>query len=112
MLLHLCDLSLRHGRLRDAADEVRRAEEVLRDSGLAFNSEPAIIECFKARIAYEEGRFADCPAAIQPILQALLRGDSWPGLISAMAGHFVFYRFLAAGTCARPWIGSITARSP
>jgi DNA-binding CsgD family transcriptional regulator len=97
MLLHLCDLSLRHGRLRDAADEVRRAEAALRGSGLAFNSEPAIIECFKARIAYEEGRFADCPAAIEPILQALLRGDSWPGLISAMAGHFVFTAFWQEG---------------
>jgi DNA-binding CsgD family transcriptional regulator len=97
MLLHLCDLSLRHGRLRDAADEVRRAEGALRDSGLAFNSEPAIIECFKARIAYEEGRFADCPATIEPILQALLRGDSWPGLISAMAGHFVFTAFWQEG---------------
>jgi DNA-binding CsgD family transcriptional regulator len=97
MLLHLCDLSLRHGRLRDAADEVRRADEALRTSGLAFNSEPAIIECFKARIAYEEGRFADCPAAIEPILEALLRGDSWPGLISAMAGHFVFTAFWQQG---------------
>jgi DNA-binding CsgD family transcriptional regulator len=97
MLLHLCDLSLRHGRLRDAADELSRAEEALRTSGLAFNSEPAIIECFRARIAYEEGRFADCPAAIEPILQALLRGDSWPDLISAMAGHFVFTAFWQQG---------------
>lgn len=97
MLLHLCDLSLRHGRLHDAADEVRRAEGALRASGMTFNSEPSIIECFKARIAYEEGRFADCPAAIEPILQALLRGDSWPGLISAMAGHFVFTAFWQQG---------------
>jgi DNA-binding CsgD family transcriptional regulator len=97
MLLHLCDLSLRHGRLGDAADEVRRAEEALRASGMAFNSEAAIFECFKARIAYEEGRFADSPAAIEPILQALLRGDSWPDLISAMAGHFVFTAFWQQG---------------
>jgi ATP/maltotriose-dependent transcriptional regulator MalT len=97
MQLHLCDLSLRHGRLRDAADELRRAEGSLRASGLAFNSEPAIIECFRARIAYEEGRFADCPAAIEPILQALLRGDSWPDLISAIAGHFVFTAFWQQG---------------
>jgi LuxR family transcriptional regulator, maltose regulon positive regulatory protein len=97
MQLHLCDLSLRHGRLRDAADELRRAEESLRVSGLAFNSEPAIIECFRARIAYEEGRFADCPADIEPILQALLRGDSWPDLLSAMAGHFVFTAFWQQG---------------
>jgi LuxR family maltose regulon positive regulatory protein len=97
MLLHLCDLALRHGRLRDAADRLRRAEQALGASGLAFNSEPAIIECFRARIAYEEGRFADCPEAIEPILQALLRGDSWPDLISAMAGHFVFAAFWQQG---------------
>jgi DNA-binding CsgD family transcriptional regulator/tetratricopeptide (TPR) repeat protein len=97
MLLHLCDLSLRHGRLGDAADEVRRAEEALRASGMSFNSEAAIFECFKARIAYEEGRFADSPAAIEPILQALLRGDSWADLISAMAGHFVFTAFWQQG---------------
>jgi DNA-binding CsgD family transcriptional regulator len=97
MLLHLCDLALRHGRLRDAADRLRRAEQALGISGLAFNSEPAIIECFRARIAYEEGRFADCPAAIEPILQALLRGDSWSDLISAMAGHFVFTAFWQQG---------------
>jgi DNA-binding CsgD family transcriptional regulator len=97
MLLHLCDLSLRHGRLGDAAEEVRRAEEALRASGMAFNSEAAIFECFKARIAYEEGRFADSPTAIEPILQALLRGDSWADLISAMAGHFVFAAFWQQG---------------
>jgi DNA-binding CsgD family transcriptional regulator len=97
ILLHLCDLSLRHGRLGDAADEVRRAEEALRASGMAFNSEAAIFECFKARIAYEEGRFADSPAQIEPILQALLRGDSWADLISAMASHCVFTAFWQQG---------------
>jgi len=97
MLLHLSDLSLRYGRLRDAADEVRRAELALRASGMAFNSEAAIFECYKARIAYEEGRFADCPADIEPILQALLRGDSWASLISSMAGHFVFTAFWQQG---------------
>jgi DNA-binding CsgD family transcriptional regulator len=97
MLLHLCDLSLRHGRLRDAAEELRRAEEALRASQLAFNSEPVIIECFAARIAYEEGRFADCPTEVEPILQALLRGDSWADLISAMAGHCVFTAFWQQG---------------
>jgi DNA-binding NarL/FixJ family response regulator len=97
MWLHLCDLSLRHGHLQEAADQVRRAEEALRASGLAFNSERVIIDCFKARIAYEEGRFADSPAAIEPILQALLRGDSWPSLISAMAGHFAFTAFWQEG---------------
>jgi DNA-binding CsgD family transcriptional regulator len=97
MFLHLCDIALRQSRLTDASDKLRRAEEALRDSGLAFNSEPAIVESFKSRIAYEEGRFADCPAEAEPILQALMQGDSWPDLIASMAGHFVLTVFWGRG---------------
>lgn len=97
MLLHLCDLSLRRSHLRDAAEQLRRAEQALAESQLTFNSEPAIIASFKSRIAYEEGRFADCPEEIEPILDALLRGDSWSDLISALAAHGVFAAFWQRG---------------
>jgi len=97
MLLHLCDISLRQSRLSDAADKLRLAEAALRDSGMTFNSEPAIIESFKSRIAYEEGRFVDCPADTEPILEALLRGDSWPDLFASMAAHFVLTAFWGRG---------------
>jgi hypothetical protein len=97
MRLHLCDLALRQGRPGDAAEHLRRAEANLRSSQLEFNSELAIIGCFKARVAYEEGRFADCPTDIEPFLEALLRGDSWPDLISTSAGHFVFTAFYLQG---------------
>jgi DNA-binding CsgD family transcriptional regulator len=97
MLLHVCDLSLRHGRLRAAAEVLGAAEAALTASGLAFNSEPAILDCFRARIACEEGRFGDCPADVEPILQALLRGDSWPDLISALAVPVVFAGFWRQG---------------
>ena len=97
MLLHLCDLSLRRSRLSEAKRQLSEAQTALADSRLAFNSEPAIIQSFQARIAYEEGRFADCPEDIEPILDALLRGDSWADLISAMAAHFVFAAFWQRG---------------
>jgi DNA-binding CsgD family transcriptional regulator len=97
MLLHLCDLALRQGDLEEASEKLRRADEALRASALAFNSEPAIIEAFRVRIAYEEGRFADCPIDVDATLQALLRGDSWQDLISAMAGHAVFTAFWRQG---------------
>jgi len=97
MLLHLCDISLRQSRLSDASEKLRLAEAALHDSGMTFNSEPAIVESFKSRIAYEEGRFVDCPAESEPILEALLRGDSWPDLIASMAGHFVFTAFWGRG---------------
>ena len=97
MNLHLCDVALRQSRLREAGELLRRAETELRSSALIFNSEAAIIDCFKARIAYEEGRFSDCAADIEPILEALLRGDCWPGLLASMAGHFVFCEFWQKG---------------
>jgi DNA-binding CsgD family transcriptional regulator len=97
MLLHLCDLALRQGSLAEASEKLRGAEEALRASALTFNSEPAVIEAFRVRIAYEEGRFADCPVDVDPILQALLRGDSWQDLISTMAGHAVFTAFWRQG---------------
>ena len=97
MLLHLCDLSLRRSRLSDAKKQLAEARAALAESQLTFNSEPAIIESFKARVAYEEGRFADSPENIEPLLDALLRGDSWSDLISAMAAHFVFAAFWQRG---------------
>jgi DNA-binding CsgD family transcriptional regulator len=89
MQLHLCDVALRQGRLADAAGRLRRAAEALAESGLTFNSEPEIHDTFRSWIAYEEGRFADCPAETEPLLRALLQGDSWINLITSTAGHFV-----------------------
>jgi DNA-binding CsgD family transcriptional regulator len=97
MLLHLADLALRQGRPREATELVRRADQALRASRLEFNSEFPIIDCFRARIAYEEGRFTECPTDIEPILQALLRGDSWSDLLSTTAGHFVFTAYHLQG---------------
>ena len=96
MQLHLCDLALRRGRLADAASRLKLAAQALGESGLAFNSEPEILETFGSRIAYEEGRFADCSAEAERLLQALLRGDSWIDLFTVTAGHFVltaYWRF-------------------
>jgi DNA-binding CsgD family transcriptional regulator len=97
MRLHLCDVALRQSRLRDAVLHLSAAEDELRASNFAFNSEPAVLDCFRARIAYEEGRFAACPADIDPILEALTSGDSWPDLLSSLAGHFVFTAFWQKG---------------
>jgi DNA-binding CsgD family transcriptional regulator len=97
MHLHLCDVALRQGMLDDAASRLRRAEKALEESGLTFNSEPEIVAAFRSRIAYEEGRFADCPAEPEPLLQALLRGDSWIDLIAGTAGHLVLIAYWGQG---------------
>ncbi|MBS0420090.1 MAG: hypothetical protein JSR66_20430 [Proteobacteria bacterium] len=97
MLVHLADIALRQSRLRDATEHLRRAGELLTASGLTYNTEPLIIGFFMARLAYEAGRFEDCPAEIEPTLQALLQGDSWPGLILTIAAHIAFAAFWREG---------------
>jgi len=97
MRLHLCDVALRQSRLDEAIVHLADAEQKLSESKFVFNSEPAIIDCFRARIAYEEGRFGACPGDTDAILRALTSGDSWPDLWSSVAGHFVFTAYWQTG---------------
>ena len=97
MHLHLCDLALRQSRLGEAAGHWERAEEALRASTFEHNFERVVVDFFKARIAYEEGRFSDCPADVDPFLDALLHGDSWPDLFSTVTRLFAFATFWKRG---------------
>jgi len=97
MHLHLCDVALRQRRLSDAARLLQQAERALDASGQAFNSEPAILLAFKSRIAFEEGRIEEDPEEIEPILRALLEGDSWPDLILRLSVHFVLTGYWKRG---------------
>jgi DNA-binding CsgD family transcriptional regulator len=85
MHVHLAEIALRQSRLADAAVHIERAEDTLRASGQAFNSEYAIIRSLRSRLAFEQGRFEDCAAEINPLLEALIVGDSWPDLIPRVA---------------------------
>ena len=85
MYLHLCDIELRQNRLQEAAQLLDLADAALEVSGQTFNSEPQILQAVRSRIAFEEGRFEDAPADFEPILQALMNGDSWPDLIEWLA---------------------------
>jgi LuxR family maltose regulon positive regulatory protein len=89
MHVHLAEIALRQSRLADAAAHLVRAEELLRTSGQAFNSEFAIIDSLKWRLAFEQGRFDDCAVQIQPLLEALVGGDSWPDLLPRVAAPVV-----------------------
>jgi DNA-binding CsgD family transcriptional regulator len=81
MHVHLAEIGLRQSRLAEAGGHIERAEETLTASGQAFNSEYAIIESLKSRLAFEQGRFEQCLGEIQPLLVELVAGDSWPDLI-------------------------------
>jgi DNA-binding CsgD family transcriptional regulator len=85
MHVHLAEIGLRQSHLAEAAQHIERAESMLCASGQAFNSEYAIIGSLKSRLAFEQGRFDDCVVEIQPLLEALVGGDSWPDLLPRVA---------------------------
>src|SRR5579859_163314 len=89
MHVHLAEVALRQSRLAEAAEHIERAEETLRASGQAFNSEYAIIGSLRSRLAFEQGRFEDCAGKITPLLEALVAGDSWPDLLPRVAAQVV-----------------------
>jgi DNA-binding CsgD family transcriptional regulator len=97
MHVHLAEIALRQGRCAEAAKHVRCADEQLRASKQAFNSEHAIVESLESRLAFEEGRFDDCADEIEPLLTALAGGDSWPDLIPAVARQVVLAAFYRRG---------------
>lgn len=97
MHVHLAEIALRQSRLAEAALHVGRAEETLAASGQAFNSEYAILGSLKSRVAFEQGRFEDCADEIEPLLQALAGGDSWPDLIPRVAAQVVLAAFWRRG---------------
>jgi DNA-binding CsgD family transcriptional regulator len=96
MHVHLADIALRQGQLHAVAEHLRRAEAQLRVSGLRHNSEQAILEAFGAHLAYEEGRFVDCPP-VDPILASLVGGDCWPGLMRTILAYAPLVAFWRSG---------------
>jgi DNA-binding CsgD family transcriptional regulator len=97
MHVHLAEIGLRQSCLAEAARHIERAEETLRASGQAFNSEYAIIESLKSRLAFEQGRFEDCSGEIQPLLAELVGGDSWPDLIPRVGAQVAFAALWRSG---------------
>ena len=84
MHVHLADIALRQSRLPEAARCTSSAPaQMLRASGQAFNSEYAIIESLKSRLAFEQGRFEDCATDVRPLLDALVTGRQLAGPHSA-----------------------------
>jgi DNA-binding CsgD family transcriptional regulator len=97
MHVHLAEVALRQSRLAEAGGHVERAEKTLTASGHAFNSEYAILASLKSRLAFEQGRFEDCAGEIEPLLEALAGGDSWPDLIPRVAAQVVLAAFWRRG---------------
>lgn len=97
MRVHLADIAIRQSRLSEAAEYLERAQAELDESGLVYNSETAILEMFRARLAYEQGRMADCPFDAERLFAALEQGDSWPDLIRTIMSYAPLVSFWRDG---------------
>lgn len=84
MRLHLADIALKQSRLRDAGALLEAAEQLLTHCPFAHRADRAMLEVFRARFAYEQGRLEALPERMDAVLEALTRGDSWPGLIRSI----------------------------
>lgn len=87
--IHLADLLLREGRLRNAALHLGEARRALAASGLAYNSEEDVLALFEARLGHERGDPAALAGIVDRSLAALVAGDSWPELFLLLAQHGV-----------------------
>ena len=90
MWVHLADIAIRQGFLKEAAQHLRRAEEDLEASGLAGRSDRIAIQVLEGRLTYELGKIGDCNVDLATALAALVEGESWPGLIRGMLTYLPF----------------------
>ncbi len=97
MWVHLADIAIRQGFLKEAEQHLRRAEDDLDVSGLAGRSDKIAIQVLQGRLTYELGQISDCKVDLATALAALVEGESWPGLIRGMLSYVPFVMYWRDG---------------
>ncbi|MGJ8529056.1 response regulator transcription factor [Maritalea sp.] len=95
--LHLADLSIMEGRLRDARRDLNIGIQLFREAGQVYGNEEAIIEIIELALDYETGRFEHIPARIETLRHALLANDSWVEMYAQLARIAVKSTFFLEG---------------
>lgn len=75
--LHLADLAIIEGKLRQAKQHLKAAERFFKIANICISSEKELIEALWLTIDFEAGEFAHIPERAAKIRQALVDGDSW-----------------------------------
>ncbi|WP_299346475.1 LuxR C-terminal-related transcriptional regulator [uncultured Maritalea sp.] len=83
--LHLADLSIMEGRLRDARRHLNFGIQLFRASGQVYGNEEAIIEIIQLTLDYETGHFEHIPARAETLRRSLLAHDSWATIYVQLA---------------------------
>lgn len=95
--IHLADLSIMEGRLRDARRDLSKAVQFFHQSGHVFGNEAEIIAIIQLTLDYESGTYEHIPALASPLRKALLTGDSWVEIFEQLARVAVKSTFFVAG---------------
>jgi DNA-binding CsgD family transcriptional regulator len=95
--LHLADVSLLEGHLREARRLLGQAEKQLAASGKAYGNELHVIEILKLALDYETGQFEHIPDRAAPLRDALMTGDCWVEIFEQLARISVKSTFFRRG---------------
>jgi DNA-binding CsgD family transcriptional regulator len=90
MCVHLADIAIRQGFLKEAGQRLRSAQENLNASGVGRRSDAVAIQLFLGRLTYELGKISECEVDLAATLTVLVEGESWPGLIRGMLNYVPF----------------------
>lgn len=95
--VHLADVDVNQGRLREARKRLGAADRCLAQSGGGFGNEAEIIEVVRLAIDYERGRFGRVAAEAPRLRNSLVFGDSWSELFFQLARVGVLSTYFLEG---------------
>lgn len=95
--LHLTDLAIMEGRLRDARRHLGTGAKRLEQSGRTYGNEQEIIEILQLAINFENGIFNHIPAEAPRLRNSLVKSDSWVELFEQLARIAVKSTYFASG---------------
>lgn len=98
--LHLADLSIMEGHLRQGRRHLLTARSCLLTWGETYGNEAAIAEVIELALDYETGNFAHIPSQSTRLRTSLVTGDSWAEIFNQLARITVMSIFFTAGRAA------------
>lgn len=98
--LHLADLAILEGHLRDGRRTLATAKRCLAASGRVYGNEAAVIEILDLALDYETGHWEHIPARSADLRAALVSGDSWAEIFAQLGRIAVMSLYYTSGRAA------------
>jgi len=95
--LHLADLAIMEGRLRDARRHLHTGAKRLAQSDRTYGNEQEIIEILQLALDFETGNFDHIPAQAKRLRHSLVKSDSWVEVFEQLARIAVKSTYFTAG---------------